>query len=148
MGHNRQGETGTSYSIASSNTIPPENQTTDIFLNVFAPWCGHCRKLKPDWGILAKKIYRHKLHDKIKICSMDGTANDSTIDTVVWTGFPTLLFFKKGVNRPLSYNQGDRSATALYNFVVKNTSFKDSFQNHADGASVHKIEPQDMNTEL
>jgi len=40
------------------------------FIEFYAPWCGHCKKLKPEWEELATKMRR-----KVKIGKVDATSN-------------------------------------------------------------------------
>lgn len=60
-------------------------------LFIYAPWCGHCKKLKPIYTELSEKIKEEK---EILLTMMDGSANE--VDGITITGFPTLIFYKKG----------------------------------------------------
>lgn len=64
----------------------------DHFVMMFAPWCGHCAKLKPDWEKLAKT----SAVKDTKIGKVDCTANKMTCDKYEVKGYPTLLYFRNG----------------------------------------------------
>ena len=60
----------------------------------YAPWCGHCKKLEPEWTKVGKKVKKEGLEDILTIAKMDGTANDSPNDAITWSGFPTIFYMK------------------------------------------------------
>eukprot|EP00051_Salpingoeca_urceolata_P025361 m.452655 g.452655 ORF g.452655 m.452655 type:complete len:278 (-) comp20326_c2_seq2:6232-7065(-) len=49
----------------------------DIFIEFYAPWCGHCKALEPVWNKLGKKLASAK---GIVVAKMDATANDPPTD--------------------------------------------------------------------
>lgn len=68
------------------------NSKTDVFLEFYAPWCGHCKKLTPIWGELAGKVKKNGW-DNVVIAKMDATENESPEET---SGYPTLIFYPAG----------------------------------------------------
>jgi len=64
----------------------------DHFVMMYAPWCGHCARLKPDWEKLAKKSGVKGT----KIGKVDCTANKDVCSKYDVTGYPTLLYFRNG----------------------------------------------------
>lgn len=91
----------------------------DIFIEYYAPWCGHCKKLAPIWEEFAESMGT----DKIVIAKMDATENDLPADTPFQvSGFPTLKLFKAKTGQVVSY-EGDRSLNSLIAFVKENAHY-------------------------
>merc|ERR1712181_93029 len=72
----------------------------DVFVEFYAPWCGHCKKLAPIWDELGEHF---KEDDSVVIAKIDMTANE--LATVSARGFPTLKLFKAD-NTVVDYSGG------------------------------------------
>jgi len=93
-----------------------KNKDKDVLLEVYAPWCGHCKALEPVYKKLAKRFAKV---DSVVIAKMDGTENEHADVDV--KGFPTILFFPADAEKkPVSFEGGDRSLKALTKFIKKN----------------------------
>lgn len=84
------------------------------FVDFFAPWCSHCRKLAPVWKDLALRMA-----GDINIASIDCTQNPVACNAFSIRGFPTLKLFKNGF--PEDY-WGSRSIEALTDYVNRKLS--------------------------
>ena len=60
-----------------------------VFIKMYAPWCGHCKELAPDWERMAREWAHHK---QALVASVDCTKEEEWCVSMGITGFPTLLF--------------------------------------------------------
>ena len=87
------------------------NDAADVFVEFYAPWCGHCKNLAPKWEELGAEFASD---DNVVIAKIDATANDTPQKI---EGFPTLIFYPAGHKaQPITYS-GDRTPTAMADFV-------------------------------
>jgi protein disulfide-isomerase A1 len=84
-----------------------------ILVEFYAPWCGHCQKLEPEWNE-ASNI----LAGKAAIGKMDCTVHKETCGTFDVKGFPTIKLIKKSQSEPVEY-KGERTAEAIVKFMTK-----------------------------
>lgn len=90
--------------------------TKNVFVEFYAPWCGHCKTLAPKYEVLGERFANS---NDVIIAKIDGTANDVESHVEV-RGFPTLvLYTKDGKTAPISYN-GDRDADAMEKWINAN----------------------------
>ncbi|KAK7257715.1 hypothetical protein RIF29_31886 [Crotalaria pallida] len=94
------------------------DESKDVLLEIYAPWCGHCQALEPIYNKLAKHL---RGIESIVIAKMDGTTNEHPRAKA--EGFPTLLFFPAGKKSagPITFD-ADRTVVAFYKFLKKHAS--------------------------
>jgi protein disulfide-isomerase A4 len=77
----------------------------------YAPWCGHCKKLAPDYEKAAGKLWKRG----IKIAKVDSTENTKVSSEFDVSGYPTLKLFRKGTAEDY---EGERTADAITDEMI------------------------------
>jgi protein disulfide isomerase family A protein 3 len=89
------------------------NVTILQLVTVYAPWCGHCKKLAPEYEIAATKL---KANDPpVALVKVDCTVETETCKTYGVSGYPTLKIFKNG-QKSADYD-GPREADGIVKFM-------------------------------
>uniref|UniRef100_A0A915DI42 Protein disulfide-isomerase n=1 Tax=Ditylenchus dipsaci TaxID=166011 RepID=A0A915DI42_9BILA len=118
-----------------------EIQQHDMALAEFyAPWCGHCKKLAPEYEKAATKL---KANDPpIALIKVDCTVDKATCDKFGVSGFPTLKIFRHG--QVAQDYDGPRDAEGIVKYLrgqagpsakelkTSESKLKDSFHKVAD----------------
>jgi len=91
------------------------NSDKHVLVEFYAPWCGHCKKLEPEYTALAEEW---KANSNVVIAKVDATENDAP--GVDISGFPTLMLWKSGDTKPITYS-GKRTQSDLSEWISKQT---------------------------
>uniref|UniRef100_A0A915C0J1 Protein disulfide-isomerase A6 homolog n=1 Tax=Parascaris univalens TaxID=6257 RepID=A0A915C0J1_PARUN len=80
----------------------------------FAPWCGHCKALKPHWDQAATE-----LKGKIKLGALDATVHQVMASRFGIKGFPTIKYFApgSGADDAIDYD-GGRSSSDIVQWAL------------------------------
>ena len=104
-------------------TLTPDNFTEVvndkdlILVEFYAPWCGHCKQLAPEYEAAAVTLKQHD--PPILLAKVDASAYQSLGAQYDVEGFPTMKVFRKG--KAYDY-EGPRKADGIVEYMTKQAS--------------------------
>lgn len=91
------------------------DDSKDVLIEFYAPWCGHCKNLEPKYKELGEKLAGDP---NIVIAKMDATANDVPPHFEV-RGFPTIYFAPAGSKQSPKRYEGGREVSDFLSYLKK-----------------------------
>jgi protein disulfide-isomerase-like protein len=117
--------------------LTPDNFDTEVggdkpvFVEFFAPWCGHCKSLAPEYELVATAFKGQP----VKIASVDADAHRDLAGRFSVSGYPTLMFFPEGTQKSESYS-GGRTSADITDWVNKRTGANGKIKGAATAVTV------------
>jgi len=88
-------------------------QDKDVLVEFYAPWCGHCKRLTPDYEKAAVSL---EGEDVVVIAKVDADEQKELGSRFGVTGYPTLKWFPRGTKAGEEYTAG-RTTKDFVEFV-------------------------------
>jgi protein disulfide-isomerase A6 len=91
-----------------------------VLVEFYAPWCGHCKSLVPEYGRLGKAVLAAGAKAGVVVAKVNAEEHNSIGSRFGVSGFPTIKFFPKGSTTPIDYS-GSRDAKSFVTFLNEKT---------------------------
>lgn len=85
-----------------------------MLVEFYAPWCGHCKKLEPEYSAAAEALQGSE--PAVALAKVDATEHKKLAEKYSIQGFPTLFWFNNG--EKMEYG-GGRTKDTIVSWILK-----------------------------
>ncbi len=90
-----------------------------MLLKVYAPWCGHCKTIAPEFLAAAKAIAHN---ENIMLAEFDGTLNEA--NEIQIQGYPTILWYPKDKSAEVVTFNGGRDMAGILDWIKDHSEYE------------------------
>jgi len=102
------------YKLEESNFAAAMSKHPVWMVEFYAPWCGHCKSLKPKYEKAAKELKTSDATTYPRLAKVDATVETTLAEKYDVKGYPTILIFKDGENQGTYYGARTKSGIVSY----------------------------------
>lgn len=104
------------HEITQLNQLKPKSDEV-ILVKFYAPWCGHCTKLKPTWGELTDRFNQQTVNNKrIKVVKVNCDDYPKIAEKYDVSGYPTIKILTSSGEK--EYDD-ERTLESMQSFLLK-----------------------------
>lgn len=105
--------------VLDDKTFDAAIASKNAFVKFYAPWCGHCKKMKPDWDRLGTEFAGS---NSVVIGDVDCTVHQDLCGRFDVKGYPTVKYFNAETGKSGAAYEGGRDYDALKKFTEETLS--------------------------
>ncbi len=123
MGDEEEDDSDSTVVVGTDENFKDVISGKDTMLEFYAPWCGHCKHLKPEYKAAAATLTAAGV-ETAQFVAVDATVHQKAAEQFQVQGYPTVMFLPGGdISKVMEYN-GERTSRGMIDFMKEHSVTK------------------------